>query len=157
MLGKGYLTNFYHFPNAEFLQIVAGFRQLRPTCDELATASAAHDIPSMQEVDEAVVQLVKDLGKKLTNTITLKNKPFPQVPGVAPSQVIVPNILLPANATPGSQWGLAPAVQNTGAGTPYAPTANAAGPAQFQPAQAAGPYQITPPLPNPQGPICHKS
>jgi len=66
----------------------------------------------------------------LTNTINLKNKPFPQVPGVPPAQVIVPNILLPANAPPGSQWGLATAVQNAGAGTPNASTANAPGPAQ---------------------------
>ena len=60
---------------------------MRPACDELATASAANDRPGMQEVDEAVVQLVKDCGKKLTNTINLKNKPFPQVPGVPPAQV----------------------------------------------------------------------
>jgi len=143
----------HHFPDTSFLQIVAGFRQLRAACDELATASAANDIPGIQEVDEAVVQLVKDCGKKLTNTINLKNKTFPQVPGVPPAQVIVPNILLPANAPPGSQWGLAIAVQNAGAGAPNAPTANAPGPAQFQPAQAAGPYQIPPPPPNPQGPI----
>ena len=107
----------------------------------------------MQEMDEAVVQLVKDCGKKLTNTINLKNKPFPQVPGVPPAQVMVPNILLPANAPPGSQWSLATAVQNPGASTANAPTANAPGPAQFQLTQAAGPYQIPPPPPNPQGPI----
>jgi len=153
MLARGYQTDLHHFPDAEFLQIVASFRQLRPTCDELATASAANDIPGMQEVDEAVVQLVKDCGKKLTNTINLKDEPCPQVPGVPPAQVIVPNILLPANAPPGSQWGLATAVQNAGAGAPNALTANAPGPAQFQPAQAAGPYQIPPPPPNPQGPI----
>jgi len=91
----------YHFPDAEFLQIVAGSRQLRPACNEHVTASAANDIPGMLEVDEAVVQLVKDCGKKLTNTINLKNKLFLQVPGVPPVQVIVPNILLPANAPPG--------------------------------------------------------
>jgi len=107
----------------------------------------------MQEVDEAVVQLVRDSGKKLTNTINLKDKPFPQVPGVPPAQVIVPKILLPANAPLGSQWGLATAVQNAGAGAPNAPTGNAPGPAQFQPAQAAGAYQIPPTPPNPQGPI----
>jgi len=151
MLARGYQTDLHHFPDAKFLQIVAGFRQLRPAFDEHATASAANDIPGMQDVDEAVVQLVKDCGKKLTNTINLKNKPFPQGPGVPPAQVIVPNILLPANAPPGSQWGLATAVQNAGTGAPNAPTANAPEPAQFQPAQAAGPYQIPPPPPNPKG------
>jgi len=75
MLARGYQTDLHHFLDAEFLQIVAGFRQLRPACDELASASAANDIPGMQKVDEAVVQLVKDCGKKLTNTINLKNKP----------------------------------------------------------------------------------
>jgi len=153
MLARGYQTDLHHFPDAEFLQIVAGFPQLRPACYELATASAANDIPGMQEVDEAVVQLVKYCGKKLTNTINLKNKPFAQVPGVPPAQVIVPNILIRANAPPGSQWGLATAVQNAGAVAPNAPTANASGPAQFQPTQAAGPYQIPPPPLNPQGPI----
>jgi len=105
----------------------------------------------MQEVDEAVVQLVQDRGKKLTHTINLKNKLFQQVPEVPPAQVIVLNIVLPPNAPPGSQWGLARAVQNAGAGTPNAPTANAPGPAQFQPAQAAGQYQIPPSPLNPQG------
>ena len=56
----------------------------------------------MQEVDEVVVQLVKDCGKRLTNTINLKNKLFPQVPGVPPAQMIVPNILLHANAPRGA-------------------------------------------------------
>ena len=153
MLARGYQTDLHHFRDAEFLQIVPGFRQLRPACDELATASAANDLPGMQEVDEAGVQLVKGNGKKLTNRINLKNKPLPQVRGVPPAQVIVPNILLPANVPPGSQCGLATAVQNASPGAPNALTANAPGPAQFQPAQAAGPYQIPPPPPNPQGPI----
>jgi len=33
MLARGYQTDLHHFPDAEFLQIVAGFRQLRPACD----------------------------------------------------------------------------------------------------------------------------
>jgi len=47
MLARGYQTDLHHFPDAEFLPIVAGFRQLRPACDELATACAANDIPGM--------------------------------------------------------------------------------------------------------------
>ena len=153
MFARCYQMDLHHFPDAEFLQIVTGFRQLRPGCDELATVSAANDIPGMQKVDMAVVQLVKNCVKKLTNPNNLKNKPCPQVPGVPPAEVIMLNILLPANAPPGSQWGLATAIQNAGPGAPNAPTANAHGAAQFQPAQAAGLYQIPPPLPNPQGPI----
>jgi len=33
MLPRGYQTDLHHFPDAEFLQIVACFRQLRPACD----------------------------------------------------------------------------------------------------------------------------
>ena len=106
MTARGYQKNLHHFPDATFLQIVAGFQQLRPAWNELATASAANDIPGMQEVNEAVVQLVKDCGKRLTNTINLKNKPFPQGPGVPLAQVIVPNILLPANAPLEASWVL---------------------------------------------------
>jgi len=121
MLARGYQTDLHHFPDAEFLQIVAGFQQLRHTCDECATTPAANNIPGMQEVDKLVVQLVKACGKKLTNTINMKNKPFPQVPGVSREHVIVLTILLPGNAPPGSQWGLATAVQTPGAGAPNAP------------------------------------
>jgi len=109
----------------------------------------------MPEVDEAVVQLVKNCGNKLTNTINWKNKPFPQVAGVPPAQVIVPHILHPANAPPGSHLGLASAVHHAGAGAPNAPTANPAGPAQFQPAQAAGPDEIPSPAESPRAkPTC---
>jgi len=149
ILPIGYQTDLDHFPEAEFLQIVAGFWQLRPASDELATASAANKIPGRQEMDEGGVRLVKDCGKKLTNRIKLKDKLFPPVPGVHPAQVIIRNIFLAANAPYGSKWNLATAVQNAGAGAPNALTANAPGPAQFQPAQSAGPYQIPTPPPNP--------
>jgi len=102
-VSQGYLTDLHHFPDIEFQQIIACARRFRPACDELATASAGNDIPRMQEVNQAVIQLVKDCGKKLTNTIKRPNKPFPQVPGVPPAQVRGPDMLLPANAPPRSQ------------------------------------------------------
>jgi len=102
ILARGYLTDLHYFPVVEFQQIIASVRRLRPACDALATVLAVNDIPRMQEVDEAVVQLVKDCGKKLTNTIKRPNKPFPQVPGVPPAQVRVSDMLLPANAPPGA-------------------------------------------------------
>jgi len=71
---------------------------LRPACGELATASAANDFPDIQEIDEAVIQLVKDYQKKLTNNIDLKYKLIVQVPGVSPVKVIILNILFPGNA-----------------------------------------------------------
>ena len=68
MLARNY-DDLYLFPDAEFQQIVAGMRRLLPVCDALTTASAANNIRLLQEIDEGVVQLVKDCGKKLTNTL----------------------------------------------------------------------------------------
>jgi len=89
MLARGYISDNWHFPDAEFQQIVEGMRRLKPACDELATASAANNMASMQEIDEAVLQLVKDCGKKLANTIRTNNHVPPPCPGVPPAQVIV--------------------------------------------------------------------
>jgi len=154
MLPRGYLTDLDHSPDAEFQHIVSGFQHLRPTCNELTTPSAANNLPGMQEVDEGVVQLVKDSGKKLTNTINLKHKLLSEMLGVPPAMLIVPKILLPAYPTSGSHWGLSTTVQNAGACAPNAPPANTPGSAQIQPpALAAVSYQIPPPPPNPQGSI----
>ena len=154
MLARGYLTDLHHFADIEFQQIVTGVRPLRPVCDELATALTANDIPRIQEVDETILQLIKDCGKRLTNTIKRPNKPFSPVPGVPPAQVAVLDMLLPANPPPRSQWGLATAVQNAGAGPPNTPPANTPRPAQIRPpAPAAGPYQNPPPPLNPQASI----
>jgi len=108
MLARGYLTHLHHFPDLEFQQIIASIRRLRPACDELPTASAVNNIPWMQEVDEPVIQLVKDCGKKLTNTIKRPNKPFPQVPGVPLAQVRALDMLLHANTPPGASGVLQP-------------------------------------------------
>ena len=82
MLARGYISDNWHFPHAEFQQIVAGMRRLKPACDERPTASAANNMASMQEIDEAVLQLVKDCGKKLTKTIEPNNHVPPPGPGV---------------------------------------------------------------------------
>ena len=97
MLARGYISDNWHFPDAEFQQIVAGMRRLKPACDELATASAAKNIASMQEIDETVLQLVKDGGKNLTKTIETNNHMPPPGPGVPPGQGILNPILLPLN------------------------------------------------------------
>jgi len=100
MLATGYISNYWHFPDAEFQQPVAGMRRLKPEGDELATASAANNRASMQEIDKAVLQLVKDCGKKLTKTIGTNNHvPVPSL-GVALVNVIVSSILLPLNPLP---------------------------------------------------------
>ena len=100
MLARGYISDNAHFPGTEFQQIVAGMRRLKPACDEVATASAANNMASIQAIDEAVLQLVKDCGKKLTRTIRTNNNVPPSGPGVPPAQVIVNPILLPLNALP---------------------------------------------------------
>jgi len=106
-------------------------RRLKPACDELATASAANNMASMQEIDEAVLQLVKDCGKKLANTIRTNNHVAPPGPGVPPAQVIVRPMLLPLNAPPQCQWRIATAVvPNAGPVGQNALLANAPGPAQ---------------------------
>jgi len=58
MLGRGYISDNWHFSDTAFQQIVAGMRKLKPACDELATASAANNMGSMEEIDETVLQLV---------------------------------------------------------------------------------------------------
>jgi len=85
MLARGYISDNCHFPDAKFQQMIAGMRRLKPACDELATASAANTIASMEEIDEAVLQLVKDCGKRLTKTMETNNHVPPPGPGVPPA------------------------------------------------------------------------
>jgi len=100
MLAMGYISDNAHFSDAEFQQMVAGMRRLKPACDELATTSAANNMASMQAIEKAVLQLVKDCRKKLTTTIRTNNDVPPPCPGVPHTQVIVNRILLPLNALP---------------------------------------------------------
>jgi len=53
------------FPDHHFQQIVAVMRTLSPACDSLGTAAAANNRAVIGQIDEAVVQLVKDCGVKL--------------------------------------------------------------------------------------------
>jgi len=150
MLARGYISDNWHFPDAKFQQIVAGMRRLKPVCDELATASAANSMVSMQEIDEAVHKLVKDCGKKLTKTIETNNHVPPPGPGVPPALVILNTILQPLNAPPQCQWSIATAVPNAGPVVQNAPQANAPGPAQNVPAPPVNPQaQNNPPPPGP--------
>jgi len=95
---------------------------------------------SMQEIDKAVLQLIKDCGKKLANTIGTNNHVPPPGPGGPPAQVIVRPMLLPLNAPPQCQWSIATAVvPNAGPVGQNAPLANAPGPAPNVRAPAANP------------------
>ena len=94
------------------------FLMLLPACDELATVLAARNVVSMQQADERVVQLVKDCMDKLTTTLNRRAQkaanghvlgPIGQ-PGLPPTQLIVPALLLPLGAP--VQWGPATADPN---------------------------------------------
>jgi len=80
--------------------MVGGMTRLKPACDELATASAANNMASRQQIDDAVLQFVTDCGKKLANIIRANNHVPPPAPGVPPAQFIVRPMLLPLNAPP---------------------------------------------------------
>jgi len=84
-----------NYPDADFQPIFAGMRRLRPVCDQLATASTANNKQRMQEIDEAVVHIVKACARKLFNPwMTNPQEPPQGRPGVPFVQVIVPEVLL---------------------------------------------------------------
>ena len=114
MLARGYIADNCHFPDAEFQHIVAGMCSLEPGSDQLSIASAGNKIASILEIDEAVLQLVKDCGKMLIKTIETNNQmPAPGL-GVPPAQVIGNSILLPLNAPSQCQSSIATALRNAG-------------------------------------------
>src|SRR5207302_11283444 len=78
-------------------QIVEGMRRLRPVCDFLVNASAANDVLRMQEIDEAVVQMVKDCGRKLRDSLALY-PPAPHPPGM--QAVVVGHLIVPPTLRP---------------------------------------------------------
>jgi len=71
--------------------------RLKPACDELTSASAANNMASMQAIDEAVFEFVKDYGKGLTKSIGNKDNVPPPGPDIPHAKVIVRLILLPLN------------------------------------------------------------
>jgi len=113
MLARGF-RKICTFPDYHFLQNVARMRTMRPACDSLITAAAANNRAVMRQIDEAVVQVVKDCGVKLRTTLQNRSK------GLAPlgqnrvfyDQNMLSDRLLPPNAP--DQWGPATIVPNPG-------------------------------------------
>ena len=133
------------YPDADFQPIVAGMRRLRPACDGLATASAAGNVARMQDIDEAVVHLVKDCVVKLFNTTKTRGPAAVQgQPGVPFAQIMVPGIFLSTNIP--AQWGLATAVPNV------APVPQNAPPGNAPPAPPGNNQAPAPPPPPPPPP-----
>ena len=144
MLARNY-DDIYQFPDTEFQQIVAGMRRLLPVCDAHTTASAANNIRLLLKIDEGVVQLGKDCGRKLTNTLVkrLWGPPLPGTPGVPPAQVIVGGAILPLGAP--AQWGPATAGLNAGLIPQNAPLAsNQAQPGPTHPVNNSAQARPTP-------------
>ena len=133
------------YPDADFQPIVVGMRRLRRACDGLATASAAGNVARMQDIDEAVVHLVKDCVVKLFNTTKTRGRAAVQgQPGVPFAQIMVPGIFLSTNIP--AQWGLATAVPNIAPVLQNAPPGNAP-PAPPGNNQAPAPRPPPPPPP----------
>jgi len=113
MLARGF-SKIRTFPDHHFQQIVAGMRTLRPACDSHVTATAANNRAVMPQIDEAVVQLVKDCGVKLRTTV--KNRSTGLAPlgqnGVFYDQIMLRDRLLPPSAP--DQWSPATTVANSG-------------------------------------------
>jgi len=99
------------FPNADFLPICKGMRTLRPACDLILSAVAANDMHRLEDIEEAVVELVKDSCRKLNDTNN-KGKMVVPNPAIPPGQVVVHALLVPPVAP--NQWGAATTIGNPG-------------------------------------------
>ena len=110
-----------NFPDADFLPIYTGMRTLRPACDYIVSAVAANDMQRLENIEEAVVELVKDSCRKLNNTNNQGNMRVPN-PLIPPAQVVVAVSLLPPGAP--NQWGAATTIHNPGQLPQNVPQAN---------------------------------
>ena len=99
------------FADADFLPIFTSMRTLRPACDPFVSAVAANDMHCLEDLEEAVVDLVTDSWRKFNDT---NNKGKMVVPNhtIPPGQVIVHTSLLPPGST--NQWKAATNIGNPG-------------------------------------------
>jgi len=126
------------FPDADFLPRCTGMRTWRPACDLIVSIVAANDIHRLEDIEEAVVELVKDSCRKLNHTNN-KGKMVVPNPPIPPGQVVVHASFLPAGAP--NQWGAATTIGNPGQLPPNPPSAHvpAGGQREQAPPGAAGP------------------
>jgi len=126
------------FPDADFLPICTGMRTLRPACDLIVSAVAANDMHRLEDIEEAVVELVKDSCWKVNDTNN-KGKMVVPNPAIPHGQVVVHASLLPPGAP--NQWGAATTIGNPGQLPPNPPRAHvpAGGQLRQAPPGAAGP------------------
>jgi hypothetical protein len=143
-----------NFPDADFLPIYTGMRTLRPACDYIVSAVAANNLQPIVDIQEVVVELVKDSCRKLNDTRN-KGRMIVPNPAIPPAQVAVHESLIPPGAP--NQWGAARTIHNPGqppenvppgnlpAGQPLAQALPAGNPALGQNVPAA--QQVVPVLP----------
>jgi len=126
------------FPDADFLPICTGMRTLRPPCDLMVSVVAANDIHRLEDIEEAVIELVKDSCRKLNDTNN-KGKMVVPNPPITPGQVVVHPLLLPPGAP--SQWWAATTIGNPGQLPPNPPPAHVTAGGQLgqAPLSVAGP------------------
>jgi len=126
------------YPDADFLPIDTGMRTFRPACDLILSAVAANDMHRLEDIEEAVVELVKDSGRKLNDTNNKGNMVVPN-PAIPPGQAVVLSSLLLPGAP--NQWGAATTIGNSGQFPPNPPPADVPGGRQLgqAPPGAAGP------------------
>jgi len=126
-----------NFADADFLPICTGMRTLRPACDLIVSAEAANDMHRLEDIEEAVVELVKDSCRRLNDTNN-KGKMVVANPAIPPGPVVVHASLLPPGAP--NQWGAATTIGNPGQLPPNPPRANVPGGGQVgqAPPGAAG-------------------
>jgi len=98
-------------PDADFLPIYTGMSTPGPACDVIVSAVAANHMHRPEDIEEAVVALVKDSCRKLNNTNN-KGKMVVRNPAIPPGQVIVHASLLPPGAP--NQLGAGTTIGNLG-------------------------------------------
>jgi len=76
------------FPDADFLPLCTGMRTLCPACDLIVSAVAANDMHLLEDIEEAVVELVRESCRKLNDTNN-KGKMVVPNPAIPPGQVVV--------------------------------------------------------------------
>jgi len=100
-----------NYPDADFLPIYTGMRALLPACDLIATAGAANNQAYIMDVEEVVVDLIKDCVKKLEDTKRRTNGVLVN-PWLVPAQMTLDSTVLPLGAP--VLWGSATDIPNLG-------------------------------------------
>ena len=99
------------YPGVDFLPMYTGMWALLPASDIIANATAANNKAHKTDVEEAVVDVIKDCVKKLQDTKTGANGVLAN-PGLAPAQeTLDPTLLHPGAHVP---WGSATVLPNPG-------------------------------------------